>query len=297
MSDKINIAFSASSLNTFQICPARYNYSSNLNKSLPVSSKPLALDFGGLGHVGMEGYFNSLAQGIHFNDAVQNGIMSINSFASNPDFSNIDIDKELPPIIEAMSQSCEFWRHEDETFEILGVEEPFDYILFEDDFLRIIISGKIDLRVNKPATRAGEVAYKNLPFDHKFLARNSIISRLDNQFINYCIPTESNYLIVNVVGKQKSLKPEEKFKRVPLSYDPLYIENWKKNTIDDILITYLSYVKENVWPMKPSQINCNYCDFYNVCDVSGDEKDKLWKLETMYVDKEKWDKYKKVNGE
>lgn len=293
--NKIIIAFSASSLNNFQICPARYDYSSNRNKALPVEEKPKGLDRGSLTHIGLETYFLGLGAGVHFNDRIHSSLMKMREKAADPLYSNIDIEKELPPVLDAVSQSCEFWRHEDETFEILGVEEPFDYILYEDDYIIIIISGKIDLRVNKPAIRNNESSYLNLPFDHKGTSQNKSIHRLDNQFINYCVPTGSNYLIVNQVGWQKTVPAQDKFKRIPLSYDPVYIENWKRNTTNDILTTYLTYLKEDIWPMKPSQINCAWCDFFNVCDVSGDDKDKLWKLETMYVDKVKWDKYE--NGE
>lgn len=288
---KTNIVFSASSLKLFKHCKKKFKYAHLMRKTVPVYEKPKPLDFGTLGHIGEESYFNDLAKGIHFNDRIHNALMKIKATASDATSSNVNIVEELPILENAFSQSCEFWRFEDEHLEILAIETPFDYVLYEDDYIRIIISGKIDLLVNKPGMGGG-ASYTNLPYDHKFISRDFPSDRLDDQFINYTVPTGSNFLIVNKVGMQKTLKPEEKFKRIPLSYDPLIVQQWKDNTIETILNEYLNSVVKDSFPMNEGSCRKfgRLCEFYQVCDSSG-EAAKKFKLESQYVDREKWDKY------
>lgn len=289
--DKINIQFSASSLEQFLRCKALYNYSHNKRKTVQLVHKAAALDFGGLAHKGLEVYFNELKEGKHYNDRMQATLMKIRESACDTNQSTIDIEKELPVILGAVEQSCEFWRFEDEQLEILGVEIPFDYILFEDDYLRVIISGKIDLLANIPSI-AGSAEYKNLPLDHKTKSRSFPVDSLNDQFENYCVATSSNYLIVNEIGLQKTLKAEEKFKRHPISYDPAMLQEWKDDTTDLIINEYLENVKRDKWPK--NRTSCRkfgrLCEFYEVCAASGQEA-KDWKLESLFVDKEQWDKY------
>jgi len=288
---KTNIVFSASSLKLFKHCKKKFKYAHLMRKTVPVHEKPRALDLGTLGHIGMEMYFNQLAEGIHFNDRIHNALMKIKATAADASVSNVDITEELPILENAFTQSCEFWRFEDEHLEILAIETPFDYILFEDEFIRIIISGKVDLLVNKPAMGGG-ASYTNLPYDHKFISRDFPSDRLDDQFINYTIPTGSNFLIVNKVGMQKTLKPEEKYKRIPLSYDPLIVQQWKDNTIETIVNEYLNSVVKDSFPMNEGSCRKygRLCEFYDVCNSSG-EAAKAFKLDSQYSDREPWDKY------
>jgi len=294
---KTNIVFSASSYDLWQFCPTKYDLSHLRRKALPTQQKPKPLDRGTIIHKAMEVYFNQLAEGVHFNDRVHNMLMKAKESAANVADSNIDITEELPIITDALAHSCEFWRFEDEHLEILTVETPFDYILYEDDYVRIIISGKVDLLVNKPAMM-GAAAYTNLPYDHKSTERNYPVDELNNQFQNYCVAAKSNYIIVNKIGLQKTLKPEEKFLRIPLSYDTEMLEEWKRDVVEDIVEHYLPAFVKNSFPKR--RINCRkfnrLCEFYPVCKTSGQDS-KKWKLETLYIDREPWDKYAEEDQE
>lgn len=294
---KTTLVFSASSFDLYEWCERKYQYAHIMRKSLPMTEKPLPLDRGTLGHIGMESYFNDLSQGVHYNDRMHSALYKIKEAAADPKNSNIDITEELPILVKAFTESCDFWRFEDEHLEILAIETPFDYVLYEDDYVRIIISGKVDLLVNKPAIGGGS-SYTNLPYDHKFVTRDFPVDNLSNQFINYCVPTGSSYLVVNKIGMQKTLKPEEKFKRIPLSYDPLIIQQWKDNVTEVIINKYLPSVITQSFPMR--FINCRkfgrLCEFYPVCSSSG-EAAKKFKLEMMYVERAPWDKYAEPESE
>lgn len=286
---KANIVLDASKIDLFETCPARYNFRHNMNKTLPIIHKAKALDKGSLAHGGLEVYFNLLASGAHYSDRMQACLMKIRELSSDVTTSNSE-PEEVDEILKAVEQSCDYWRSEDEnSLEILAVETPFAYVLFEDESVRIIISGKIDLLVNFRGI-GRSASYERLPIDHKTLSRESPLLRKSNQFINYCNAVDSNYLLVNRIGLQKSLKPEEKFKRIPLSYDPIYIADWRKNLTAMIVQEYLSCVGNEYWPEKPTSCNKfnRLCEYYSICDSSGEDT-KTAKLESEFVTGEAWD--------
>lgn len=285
---KANIMLDMSKFDLFQLCEMRYFYRHILKRSPPLSQKASALDTGGVVHEGMEVYFKLLAEGVHYNDRMQAALMKVRQVGTDPELSNLDPD-ELRIVIDAVEQSCDFWRHEDEHLEILAVEQPFAYVLYEDDFVRIISSGKIDLLVNKRQL-GGSAAYSNLPIDHKTFKRDFPVHRLTNQFQNYAKACDSNFLVVNRIGLQKTLKPEEKFKRLPLSYDPLILEQWKNNVVRVVLGRYLACIAEGDWTMNLTSCDKfnRKCEYFELCDTSGEEA-KAFKLEQNFVEAPEWD--------
>jgi hypothetical protein len=302
LSPKVNIILDASKIDLFETCPARYNFRHNHNKGLPIIQKAKALDLGSLAHAGLEIYFKLLGEGIHYDDRMQACLMKIRELSSNPEESNSE-PEDVQILIRAVEESCDFWRPEDEnSIEVLSVETPFAYVLFEDDHVRIIISGKIDLLCNFRGI-GRNASYERLPIDHKTFSRDSMVLRKSNQFINYCAAVESNYLVVNRIGLQnpnvKNPVPnEKKFVRLPLSYDPIYIADWKANLTKMLLNEYLGCIAENSWPEKPTSCNKfnRLCEYYSICDSSGqDAKDN--KLENEYVDQEAWDVTKNLTSE
>lgn len=286
---KANIVLDASKIDLFETCPKRYDFRHNHNRGLSMIHKAKALDLGTLAHEGLGVYFKLLGEGEDFSTRMERALMKIRELSSNPNESNIE-PEELNHLIKAVEESCDYWRAEDEnSLEILAVEQPFAYELFSDDSVRIILSGKIDLLVNFTGIGRG-ASYGRLPIDHKTFSRESMLLRKSNQFINYCNAVGSNYLVVNRIGLQKTKSAEDRFKRLPLSYDPIYIQDWKDNLTKMILNEYLTCVSEGYWPEKPTSCNKfnRLCEYYSICDSSGqDSKDS--KLENEYVVTEKWD--------
>ena len=274
---KVIIVMDMSMYDMFLLCPQRFKNRYKLNLDSPVKNDNL--DRGLLIHLACETYYESLKSGAKYEYAASSALMKLKAaFVSE---SNLD-DAEARQIFDTMEEYFEYWRIADQGFEILGVEEPFIYLLHEDDEVRIHLTGKIDLRIK-------DNQYDNLPYDHKSHKRNSLVNELSNQFKNYCVATKSNYLIVNKIGLQKTLKPHEKFLRVPLSYDHLIFESWKKNVIANIF-TYLRCEAENSWPM--NETSCDkfnrLCEYHEVCKSSGDEA-KLYKLKNNFIQIEPWD--------
>ncbi len=305
ISPKANIILDASKIDLFETCPARYNFRYNHSRGLPRSQKPFdqrdALDLGSLGHEGLAVYYTLLGQQVSYTERMERCLMKIRELSSNPEESNSDL-KDVNILLRAVEDSCDYWRAEDENcLEVLAVEQPFAYVLFEDDSVRIIISGKIDLLVNYKGI-GRNASYESLPIDHKTYSRDGMVLRKSNQFINYCSAVGSNYLMVNRIGLQdpnvkKPIASEDKFHRLPMTYDPIYIADWKANLTKMLLNEYLSCVAGEAWPEKPTSCNKfnRLCEYYSICDSSGqDSKDN--KLENEYVTIPVWDVTAKMDA-
>ena len=290
---KANIIMDMSMFDVFELCQCRYDYRHNHNRGLPIEQKAKALDMGGLAHEGLEQYFNALKRQEPYSDRMQKCLMKIRQVSSDPSISNSDPD-EVNLVLNAVEESCDFWRYEDEQLIVHEVERAFAYVLYEDEFVRIIITGKIDLLVDKPSL-GHSAGYTNLPIDHKTFKREFEVPRLSNQFMNYCSATGSNYLIVNRIGlhdpEAKKPKPaDEKFKRIPLSYDPFILAEWRENVKNVILDEYLSCLATGRWKMNFTGCLAfnRKCEYYEICETSGIE-DKMRKLEDRFVPVSPWD--------
>lgn len=268
----------ASQLDTFRSCEAKYNYRYNLNKSLPTKARQL--DRGTLVHVGAETYYECIKNKKDYNESVTKALSKIREAGATD--SDLEVE-EISRIVDVMEEYFDYWKVADQNLRIKAVEQPFIYLLHEDDEVKIYMAGKIDLLYD-------DDKYEGLPLDHKSIERDSEVYRMSNQFKNYCYATKSNYLVVNRIGFQKTLKPAEKYKRIPVSYDHLMLEEWKQNVIKVISNHYLECSANNAWPM--NETSCTKygrkCEYYEVCDSSGIES-KNFKLNNNFITIEPWD--------
>lgn len=273
---KVNIVLDATMLDMFCLCEARFNYRFNMQRETEIKAKPL--DRGTVVHLGLEKYYAALAEGKHFNDASHEMLRYARLAGIQSDLEVTEAER----IIHVLTEYVDFWRVDDQRFQIIDVERPFMYVLFEDDEVRISLIGKIDLVVS-------DNTYTNLPVDHKSYDREYPVRRLSNQFMNYCYAIGSNFLLVNKIGFQKTLKPIEKFKRIPVSYDSIMLEEWKQNVIQ-LMLRYLECEATQKWTMNFTSCDKfnRQCDYLEVCESSGVDS-KAHKLNTNFILGEKWD--------
>jgi len=262
----------------FRLCEARYNYRHNILIGKP--GKAPAMERGSLIHLGNEIYYQALKDGLGYDAAVGMALSKIREAG----VVTTDLDNDIiNRCVDVMEEYYDHWRIADQSFEIIEVEQPFMYELFTNDEVRIFLTGKIDLITS-------DNKYTNEPMDHKSYDRSYEVGRMVNQFKCYAVATKSNYLTVNKIGFQKTLKPHEKFLRPRLTFDPLILEEWKQNVITTLMNSYLSCVAENKWPM--NETSCEKynrrCEFYEICDSSGLPA-KNWKINSEYIKISPWD--------
>jgi hypothetical protein len=276
---KINIVFDMSKYDLFRLCEARYNFRHNLNigKSGP---KPQQMERGSVCHVGNEIYYQALKDHVPYREAVNMALSKVREAG----VIATDLDNDvINRCIDVMEEYYDYWQVADQSFVINAVEQPFMYELYADDAVRIFLAGKIDLVTS-------DNRYENEPYDHKTYDRTYDVGRMNNQFKCYAVATKSNFLTVNKIGFQKTLKPHERFIRTRLTFDPILLEEWKQNVITTILNNYVACVAENRWPM--NETSCEKynrrCEFYAICDSSGLPA-KNYKINSDYIKLEPWD--------
>lgn len=195
-------------------------------------------------------------------------------------------DETVNNVFRSLSQYVELYKHE--PMEVKFVEEPFALELYRTEDLLIVYVGVIDLIAD--VMERGDKVY-----DHKSQKRKSDFLVLDDQFQGYATAAGTNILTVNVIGLQASLKPEDKFRRVPLSFPPYMLEKWKAHAIYWAQ-QYLVYTKNNEHP--ENHQGCNkfaLCEFYQICTSVSDAA-KAWKLKSEYTKAEKWDPTRVLNN-
>lgn len=273
---KPNIVMDISQYDTFRMCERKYfnRYRRNLH---PLEqAKPL--DRGTLVHLACETYYEDIQEGIHYQDAVNRALSAVRTASIDCD---LEID-EILRVIEVMEEYFDHWRVADQRFQIVEVEKPILYLLHEAEDWRFYLSGKIDLIIT-------DNQYTNLPIDHKSYDRAYPTSRMPNQFKNYVNALNSNYLVVNKIGFQKTLPAHEKFLRVPLSFDHLYLDTWKNNVIR-VMEHYMYCLATDYWPT--NETSCDKfnrkCEYLEVCDSSGEQAAE-YKMMTMFKQGEPWD--------
>lgn len=155
-------------------------------------------------------------------------------------------------------------------------------ILYEDDEIRILWKAKLDLGVD---TNQGIY-----PADHKTMKQNREQILLNNQFMGQCHIMSTRAMIINKIGFQTTLKPEEKFKREMKSYDSSQLIEWQSEILPYYAKLLLVYNETGYWP--PNFTNCQtkygLCDYYtNVCSLPISSRESNLKL--YFKVTEPWD--------
>jgi len=282
----INIIIDTSMLDTLQLCELKFDRRYNKHLVPPIKSVPL--DRGDIIHVAQEEYWKVLRSTRDWVKAVDSALVAFRIAAVKSDLDVIDpmrsknIQSTSDYIMSILEQNFEFWKNDDLHYEIDAVEQVFSYVLYQDETYRMVMMGKIDVVLS-------DNRYTAMPMDHKSIDRDFGIKRFQNQFTNYSIATGSPYVLVNRIGLQQSLKNEERFKRVPVSYDPYAQDQWRANTIKWLFRYYENSIT-NDWP--ENRTSCDkfnrLCEYYDVCDTSGEEA-KIYKLNAFFEVGKPWD--------
>jgi len=268
-------------LNAIQKCP--YYTFLSFHKNLRAETTAEPLERGDLTHHILEHYYKSIKDGGKINEA--------RDFAAEKGrekYPSLHMDASASEwIIQSFFQYVERWRNDG--IKVIDVEKAFMIKVYEDDELIVYYAGKIDLVAEFPLIGITTV-------DHKSRTRKNDETELNNQFIGYSIATDCNIVYVNEFGLQTSKAPEEKFRRMPLSYTDGMKAHWLNNILKYWVRQLDYHLQENVWPEIWNPWHCKNCVFSPVCK-SSTEDERMRKLGQNYVIGPPWDVTQVLEGE
>jgi hypothetical protein len=174
-------------------------------------------------------------------------------------------------ILDTCRQYLEYYRNDH--WVPLFVETVKGEILYEDEEIRILWKSKLDLVVD-----SNQGIY---PVDHKTMKQNRTTkSTQSNQFKGQCIIMRTNRVLVNKVGFQKTLKPEEKFIRVPITYSNARLMEWQSQTLPYYAKLLLMYSETGYFPPQLGSCEGTYGDcmyLEHVCEEDPDNRERQLK--------------------
>jgi len=288
MEQKI-VSLDATILNTYQSCPLKVKQA--FVDLLKPNVKAEALEKGDLFHKLLEVYYSYRFDMMDFRSdtwgelreaKIEPGDLTPEVFCTKvvgPFFaSQMNTPPEiLEEVIYQFGAYCEFYKHDE--WHPLAVEQVGSKILFEDEEWKIIYNIKCDLVAEK-GTRIA-------PWDHKTGSRRSTPNSMSNQFIGTCFVLGMNYMMINKIGFQKTLAPNERFQRFLLNIPQTRIDEWVKNTTWWAKELHKSISEDN-WPM-----NLTACDKYSGCVYipicESTPEMRLFTISRDFSVGEKWD--------
>jgi hypothetical protein len=296
---KANIVMDATLLTTLMSCPCLADFRFNHNFQ-SIKGKSNSLECGSIVHKFMEVYYGTIAKGISRKEAFGYGMAAAETyikgcpictgFISTPeqpkpscghrkdDYPGVE---NTPPESEGyrtgwkwVLTTCEQYHeyYKNDFWVPLETEVVKSEVLYEDSEIRVLWKAKLDLTAD---TNQGIY-----PIDHKTMKQNRPNLNLNNQFTGQCLIMKTRNVIINKVGFQKTLKPEEKFLRHPVSYTPQRLIEWQSEILPYYAYQLLAYAEANHWPRNYTSCEGKYgnCAFAGVCGANPDMREEELKL-------------------
>jgi len=160
--------------------------------------------------------------------------------------------------LQTCDEYAKFWASD--YWVTVDVETVRSKVLYQDDEVEILWKAKLDWIVD---TNQGIY-----PTDHKTMKQNRDNLSINNQFMGQCRIMDTRNVFINKIGLQKTLKPEEKFKRVSISYSAARLMEWQSVILPYWAKTLLQYNEQGYFPPNFNACEGKYgkCDKYEVCE-------------------------------
>ena len=298
-----NIIMDSQILTALMSCPRYTDFRFNLNL-VSIDGKSNSLECGSLVHTILEYFYKAIIFGTSREQAIQlgftagqtyiRGCVACSGFIATPEqakplcghkpnefpgMKNTPRDSEgyktgWQYVLDTMDQY--FLHYRNDHWIPLEVETVKQEILYQDDEIRILWKAKLDLLAD---TNQGIKA-----LDHKTMKARRNTNSMNNQFMGQCIITKQQNIILNKIGFQQTLKPEEKFIRTPVNYSTERLFEWQSETLPFYAKMLVMYAEIGHWPPDFTSCEGRYgdCPFYKtVCEHNPSMREEQLKKHFM----------------
>jgi hypothetical protein len=248
-------------------------------------------------HTILEHFNKSIISGLSRNDAILNGFKAGKEYITGySDYNKFVLDKEhhglenTPEeneksrtgwrfVIKTMEEYFDYYRND--SFPVIAAEEVRGEEIYRDDEMRIIWKAKFDVIIDTP--------HGFMSKDYKTMKQRRETISLNNQFMGQCVLTKSRQVIIDKIGFQTSLKPEEKFTRSMIPYSVDRLTEWTQEVVPHYARMLVAFNEAGYFP--PNFTHCEnkygFCNFREIC-----ETDRLMREEALAInfnEIRKWD--------
>jgi hypothetical protein len=286
MFGKKNVILDSQILSSLMKCARLTDFRFNHN-FVSIAGKSNSLEVGSIVHIFLEYYYKNIIKGLRKEQAVQFAFaaaeMYIQGCKGCMDFISQAGEKpscghkanEFPGVKNTPRESEGYktgWQHALDTCDQyiqfyrndhwvpLEVETVKGEVLYEDDEIRIMWKAKYDLIVDTNQSIDS--------VDHKTMKQRRDTISLNNQFMGQCLLIKTRKVIIDKIGFQTSLKPEEKFTRPPVCYSAARLLEWQGETLPFYAKLLIMYAETGHFP--PNYESCESrfgkCAFLGVCE-------------------------------
>jgi CRISPR/Cas system-associated exonuclease Cas4 (RecB family) len=244
----------------------------------PIDGKSPNLEMGSIVHQCLEYYFKSIINGMKKDEAIEYGYTAGVAYINSPEITNTS-DEDRAWALQTYRDYQEYYRNDH--WVPLEVEKVKGELVYEDDEIRIMWKAKFDLIAD---TNQGIY-----PVDHKTMKQRRDTINLNNQFTGQCLLMKVRTMFINKIGFQKSLKPNERFTRVPINFSFDRIEEWRTVILPYWAKMMLMYDETGFWP--PNFTHCEnkfgFCQFKEACTADRNMRETI--LGQYFKVGEPWD--------
>ena len=290
---KKNVILDATVLSALMSCPRmmEFSYVHNLRE---INGKSSSLEMGQVVHTALETFYKNIVKGEFHSIAVEGGIEDAVLYTRGCSYcvseqcdkhqnewtgvKNTE-PKDIQIAYDTIEQYFDYYKNDH--WIPLEVETVKGQILYEDDEIRILWKAKFDLIAD---TNQGI-----FPIDHKTSKQRRPTLSLNNQFMGQCVLSKTNLMFVNKIGFQTSLKPNEKFERVAISYADDRLVEWKTEILPYYAKLLLMYHEGEYFPPNFTHCESKYgkCRFADVCSSNRNLRES--ELRANFIVGKKWD--------
>src|SRR5215510_3112670 len=249
---KHHLIFDSQTFTTEEACPRKHDLIFHRNLKRP-GGKNNSFECGSLAHFILETYYRSWIAGYPKSECISRAFEAGKEYLlpwtelcvyvkdkkhpglqNTPEESDNSEKKRIigwTAVFSTMEEYFDFYKND--SFTPLHVEHVMGKLLYEDDDIAILWKAKMDLIAD---TNAG-----NRPMDHKTGKQREDPVSLNNQFMGQCFILGTRTMWVNQIVFASTLKPAEKFRRLPMNYSADRIEEWRTEIVPHYARMYLAY--------------------------------------------------------